>query len=146
MAIWFNTDGYPDLLIKNKREIKNWISSIIEKKKCKPGEINLVFVSDPELLRINKNFLNHDFFTDVISFDYSKGNSISGDIFISVDRVMDNSMGLKTPFSNELLRVMIHGILHFLGYNDKGPEEKALMRKLEDEYLENVKGLIIIKG
>lgn len=143
MAIWLNTDGYPDLILKKKRELKNWISSVIEKEGFTAGEINIVFVSDDKLLEINKDFLNHDYFTDVISFDYSEGVSVSGDIFISVERVLENSKQFNSSFSKELLRVMIHGILHFLKYNDKSHEEKAKMRKLEDEYLKNVKGLII---
>jgi rRNA maturation RNase YbeY len=115
------------------------IQSAIEKacadEKKSPGNINFIFCSDIYLLDMNKEYLKHDYFTDIITFDYSEGNMISGDIFISRDRVEDNAETYRVSFDNELNRVMIHGILHLLGYKDETPEEKKHMRETEDKYI-----------
>jgi len=125
-------------VLKNKSLIKHWIKEVIEKKKRKTGEINFVFCSDEHLLQINKQYLNHNTYTDIITFDYSKEattNKISGDIFISVERVNENAKKYgKTP-ENELHRVLIHGVLHLLGYKDKTKQAKAEMTKQEDACL-----------
>lgn len=132
--------------LKNKTNLKNWIVSTIEKKKKKTGDISFVFCSDAFLLEMNKEYLNHDTYTDIITFDYSgegsetsksplpplqRGN-ISGDIFISIDRVKENADKFSKSFEDELHRVIIHGVLHLLGYKDKSKIAKAEMRKQED--------------
>ena len=95
-------------------------------------ELNYIFCNDKYLLDINTRYLNHDFYTDVITFDYCLGNNISGDIFISIERVKENSILYNVAFEEELLRVIVHGLLHLLGFMDKSKEEKKLMRDLED--------------
>lgn len=99
------------------------------------GEVNYIFCSDEYLLNINKQYLNHDYYTDVISFDYSEDDIISGDIFISVDTVKDNAKEYAVEFEKELARVMVHGVLHFIGYKDKTDEDAKLMRQKENQYL-----------
>ena len=137
MSILFNSEGVK-FTLKNKVVIKKWIASTIEKKKRKTGEISFVFCSDDYLLNINKEYLNHDTFTDIITFDYSKENNllpVSGDIFISVDRVKENALKFSKSFEEELHRVIIHGVLHLLGYADKTRLAKAEMTKVEDACL-----------
>lgn len=121
--------------LDNSENISNWISSTIEKEGYDEGEINYVFCSDDYLLKKNIKFLKHNTLTDIISFDYTMGNLISGDIFISIDRVQENAKTFNTSFYNELNRVMIHGILHYCGYKDKSDQDKELMRSKEDYYL-----------
>ncbi len=124
--------------LKHKTILKDWIKSIIAKKKRKTGEITFVFCSDDYLLKINKQYLNHDTFTDIITFDYSKGDrkkSISGDIFISVERIKENAIKYSKSAENELHRVIIHGILHLLGYTDKTKIAKEEMTMQENMYL-----------
>ena len=121
--------------LKNKTVIKQWISSITNKKKRRVGDLNFVFCSDEFLLGMNKQYLNHDTYTDIITFDYSKEDKnlpISGDIYISVDRVRENAAKFNVAFENELHRVIIHGTLHLLGYADKTKTAKEEMRKQED--------------
>ena len=121
--------------LKDKTVIKQWISSIINKKKRRAGDLNFVFCSDEFLLGMNKQYLNHDTYTDIITFDYSKEDKnlpISGDIYISVDRVRENAAKFNVAFENELHRVIIHGTLHLLGYADKTKTAKEEMRKQED--------------
>lgn len=100
-----------------------------------PGHLSFVFCSDDYLLKINQDFLQHDYYTDIITFDYSEGNKISGDLMISVDRVRDNARQHTISFEDELSRVMIHGVLHLLGFGDKTFEESSKMRKLESDAL-----------
>jgi rRNA maturation RNase YbeY len=124
--------------LKNKTILKKWISSTIEKKKRKAGELNFIFCSDEHLLGINKQYLNHDTYTDIITFDYSKEDQkqpVSGDIFISIERVEENAKKFSKSFENELHRVIIHGTLHLLGYKDKTKAAKEEMRKEEDKCL-----------
>ncbi len=113
---------------------KRWINSVISSENKVKGDICFIFCSDNYLLKKNHQFLNHDTFTDIITFDYTEDNRgmISGDIFISIDRVKENSDNLNIPFENELHRVMIHGILHLMGYKDKTKAQKSLMRMKED--------------
>ncbi len=128
--------------LKNKTILKKWINIVIEKKKRKSGAVNFIFCSDDFLLDINKKYLNHDTLTDIITFDYSKENAqkaISGDIFISVDRIKENAQKFSKTLENELHRVMIHGVLHLLGYTDKTKSSKAEMTKQEDLCLEVLK-------
>lgn len=137
MKITFDTEDVK-FTLKNKTLLKQWITSTIEKKKRKPGEIAFIFCSDEHLLNINNEYLNHDTFTDIITFDYSKENHllpVSGDIFISIDRVKENASKFSKTFEDELHRVIIHGVLHLLGYTDKTKTTKAEMTKQEDACL-----------
>lgn len=118
--------------LQNKQHIKNWIKSVAEKEKKQVGNINYIFCNDEELLDVNIKHLNHDTYTDIITFDYSEAQKIHGDIFISVERVLENSLKFKTTFDNELSRVMIHGILHLCGYKDKSKKDAELMREKEN--------------
>jgi probable rRNA maturation factor len=111
-----------------------WLSDVCKKHNRNLGEINLIFCSDEYLLQINKEHLDHDYYTDIITFDYYEEN-ISGDLFISVDRVKENAKDLKIEFTQELHRVVVHGTLHLLAFGDKTKDEEVLMRKLEDEAL-----------
>jgi rRNA maturation RNase YbeY len=124
--------------LRNKTLLKRWITSTIKKKKHKIGEIYFVFCSDAYLLNMNKQYLNHDTYTDIITFDYSKESTtqaISGDIFISIDRVKENAIQFSKSFEDELHRVVIHGVLHLLGYTDKTKKGKIEMTKQEDACL-----------
>lgn len=121
--------------LENEEAISNWISTSILSEDKKEGEISYIFCDDEYLHKINLEYLNHDTLTDVISFDYTMGNEIGGDIFISVERVADNAKDFKVSFEEELMRVMIHGVLHYCGYKDKGECNEELMRSKEDEKL-----------
>lgn len=121
--------------LENEDAIKAWISKTIRAENRVEGEINYVFCDDDYLHKLNVEFLDHDTLTDIISFDYSVGNTINGDVFISVERVRDNARDFETRFQDELNRVIIHGILHYCGYKDKSTEEGKLMRGKEDDYL-----------
>lgn len=130
--------------LKGKSGLKKWIEDVIIKEKQEVGTICYVFCTDEYLRTINKKYLNHDYYTDIITFDYTEssikksGNkSISGDVFISVDRVRDNIKLLGTKFDIELRRVMIHGILHLIGYTDKTKAGQKEMRKKEDTYIKH---------
>lgn len=114
----------------------NWISSVINKNNKILGDITYIFCSDDYLLNINKQYLNHDYFTDIITFNYCERDVVSGDIFISIDTVRSNSETYEVSFLNELYRVIIHGILHLLGYNDKTDEEQDEMTRQENLSLE----------
>lgn len=116
-------------------DIDKWFNTVCESESRVAQEINIIFCSDEELLRINQESLNHDYFTDIITFDYCIDNQVFGDLFISVDRVKDNAETLKVSFVDELHRVMVHGLLHLCGYADDTPELKAQMRQKEDFYL-----------
>jgi len=120
-------------------EFSNWIENCIQVKGFSFDEINYIFVDDIYLHKMNMEYLQHDTYTDIITFDYSVGKKISGDIYISVDRIKENSEKFATDFYNELARVMIHGVLHLMKYNDHTDEEKRQMRKLEDSCLSHLK-------
>jgi probable rRNA maturation factor len=131
-----------DFKLKDKLLLKRWIKAVIVKKKRKEGEIGFVFCSDEFLHGINKKYLDHDTYTDIITFDYSKENSkmpVSGEIYISVERVGENAKKFAKPFEEELHRVIIHGILHLLGYMDKTKSAKTEMTKQEDDCLRALK-------
>ena len=124
-----------EFTLENEEAISGWISNVIKSEGKKEGEINYIFCDDEYLLQINKEHLNHDYYTDIISFDYTVGNEINGDMFISVDRVKENAVDFNVAFDEELKRVIIHGILHYCGYKDKLEEEELLMRNKEDAKL-----------
>jgi len=123
------------LVLKEKNKIRQWIVDAIKNESKKTGDITCIFCSDEYLLSMNQQYLHHDDYTDVITFDYTEGDRISGDIFMSVERILDNSIQLKTTPEEELHRVMIHGVMHLCGYKDKLPKERANMTKKEDQYL-----------
>jgi rRNA maturation RNase YbeY len=125
--------------LHNSKALGKWISKAIKSEGCKEGDINYVFCDDEYLHKLNVEFLQHDTLTDIISFDYSVGKELHGDIFISIDRVKDNAEDLHIDFEAELHRVMIHGILHYCGYKDKSKEDASEMRKKEDFYLSMLK-------
>ena len=110
-----------------------WATSVIVSEGYEAGEINYIFCDDAYLQELNHNYLNHNDLTDIISFDYSEGNTINGDIFISIERVKENAGMYNVSFEKELLRVMAHGILHYCGYQDKTATEKTVMRRKEEE-------------
>ena len=128
-----------DFELSNPLDISNWITYVIKDEGFKLGDINYIFCDDDYLHKLNVEFLNHDTLTDIISFDNTIGKLVSGDIFISVNRVRDNAVIYQNSFSEELHRVIIHGVLHYLGYKDKNDVEKTIMRKKEDFYLNTLK-------
>ncbi len=119
--------------LNKKADYSNWLSRVILSENKKEGDINYIFCDDDFLIEINQQYLNHDTLTDIISFDYSVGNELHGDIFISVQRVQENAAEFKVAFEEELLRVMVHGLLHYCGYKDKSAEDEKEMRLKEDE-------------
>jgi len=122
--------------LKKPRKVKSWINRVVEKEGATIREINYIFCSDPYLLSLNQGFLKHNTFTDIITFDNSEDpSSLEGEIYLSIERVKENAKKYNVPLEDELDRVMIHGILHLLGYKDKKPAEKALMRKKEEACL-----------
>ena len=121
--------------LQDEASVSTWISNLINEEDCREGEINYVFCSDDYLHKINIDFLNHNTLTDIISFDYSVGKELHGDIFISIDRVIDNAKDFDVQFKDELARVMAHGVLHYCGYKDKSEEDVMIMRSKEDYYL-----------
>lgn len=122
-----------NFLLDNEIAYTEWIESVIESENKELNEINYIFCDDEYLLEINKQYLDHDYYTDVISFDYTEEGLIAGDIFISIDRVKENASNLGISFEEELKRVVIHGVLHYCGYKDKNPIEEEIMRSKEDE-------------
>ena len=124
-----------DFKVPNEEQYSEWIMRVILSESKLLQEVNYIFCDDYYLHKINMEYLNHDTYTDIISFDNSKHKHIAGDIFISVDRVKENAQELKELFEEELRRVVVHGILHFCGYKDKTKEEEALMREKENEKL-----------
>ncbi|OFX34768.1 MAG: rRNA maturation RNase YbeY [Bacteroidetes bacterium GWF2_42_66] len=134
MSINFYKEDFSGRIIDQKKR-KNWINFAIEKEKFKCGDLSFIFCFDEYLLKINKEYLNHDYYTDIITFNYVEGNIISGDIFISIDRVRDNAQQYGVSFENELSRVIIHGVLHLIGFDDKDESSQSIMRMKEDEYL-----------
>lgn len=121
--------------LKNRTILKKWIETIVNNHNKELGDISYIFCSDEQLLEINKEYLNHDYYTDIITFDYSEAELVSGDMFISIDRIKDNAKALKVTYQEELHRVIIHGVLHLLGFKDKTESESQKMRQLEDESL-----------
>lgn len=115
--------------------LKNWLGKIILSEGKKLGDINYIFCDDEYLLKVNQDYLQHDYYTDIITFDYVKGKTISGDIFVSIERIEDNVTTLSKDFDSEFHRVLAHGILHLCGYKDKSSEEEQIMREKEDFYI-----------
>jgi probable rRNA maturation factor len=121
--------------LDNRQELKLFIKALFKKEKKKLASINYIFCSDNRVLKINRAYLKHDYLTDIITFDLSERAETSAEVYISIDRVKENSHNNKVSFKNELHRVIFHGALHLCGYKDKKKEDTALMRKKEDQYL-----------
>ena len=134
MTILWNTDGaaMPQL---DQTKVEAWIKEVARRHDRILGDIAYMFCNDEKIIEVNRQFLQHDYYTDIITFDYSRGKLISGDMFISLDTVATNAEMVKDAYDRELLRVVIHGILHLCGINDKGPGEREIMEQHEDEAL-----------
>src|SRR6187431_1831975 len=122
-----------EFTLENEEAIATWLSAVIVSENKTEGEINYIFCDDEYLHKINVEYLDHDTLTDIISFDYTVGNELNGDIFVSVERVEDNAKDFNVSFEEELKRVLAHGILHYCGYKDKTDNDAELMRSKEDE-------------
>lgn len=131
MSVCFFTQDV-SFKLKDKRKIKKWISQIAELHGKVIGNINIIFTSDENIKQINQKYLNHNYFTDIITFNDNSSNILNGDLFISIDTVKNNAVFYSKEMNNELLRVIIHGILHLIGINDKSKEEFQKMKNLED--------------
>ena len=134
--IYFHSEC--DFEVDSILTLEPWVKGAIKEEKKELGVINYVFCNDESLLEKNQTYLNHNTYTDIITFDYSEKNCINGDLYISVDRVKENALKFAVPFAVELKRVMIHGILHLIGYKDKSEKEQKLMREKEDFYLKKI--------
>ncbi|TGX84211.1 rRNA maturation RNase YbeY [Palleniella muris] len=118
-----------------KREVTKWIRNVAAKYGRTVGEVGYLFCDDEKILEVNREYLQHDYYTDIITFDYDEGNQVNGDLVISLDTVRSNAELFNKPYEEELYRVIIHGILHLCGINDKGPGEREIMEKAENEAL-----------
>lgn len=127
--------AFPDI---DKQNISLWIEAVATNYDRRVGNVSYLFADDEEILRINREFLHHDYYTDIITFDYDEGNIINGDIIISLDTVQTNAQALGQPYLRELHRVIIHGILHLCGINDKGPGEREIMEAAENQALQMI--------
>ena len=133
MVSYFNEDiSFP---FKEKRLTSRWLKFVAESESKRLGDIAVIFCSDNYILDVNIKYLQHDYFTDIITFDYCEENRLSGDLFISIDSVRENAAFYKTEFAQELNRVIVHGLLHLIGYDDHTPEDVAVMRAKENYYL-----------
>ncbi len=141
MSVFFSNADI-DFSFDKKETIKKWIAEIISRHGKKLGKISYLFCSDEMIYDYNVRFLNHDTYTDIITFDYVEGNLVSGDIMISVDRVGENANSFSASFESELHRVIIHGVLHLLGFKDKSPDDAAMMRQKENESLQILDSLL----
>jgi len=130
---------YRSIQLKERTKLKRFIELIMRKEKQPLQSLNYIFCTDDRLLEINRQFLRHDFYTDIITFDLSVGSLTQGEVYISLDRVRDNAKRMKQTLNSELLRVIFHGALHLCGYKDKTPRDERLMRQKEDEYLKRYK-------
>ncbi|MBP6231202.1 MAG: rRNA maturation RNase YbeY [Paludibacteraceae bacterium] len=134
MAVHFIFDDIKTLAIK-KRLIANWVKTVALGYGKKMGEISYIFCSEEKILSVNNEYLQHDYYTDIITFDYTEKATIAGDIFISIDTVKSNAVGYKISFEDEIARILIHGILHLCGLKDKTKKEEKAMREAEDKAL-----------
>ena len=133
MVRYFNEDV--NFVLKQKLLNNRWLKTVAGSEIKRLGNINIIFCSDNYILDVNLKYLQHDYFTDIITFDYCEKDILNGDLFISIDSVKDNAEHYGTEFENELFRVMVHGLLHLIGYDDHTPEDIAVMRSKEDYYL-----------
>ena len=133
MISYYNEDT--DFLFKGKNLNNRWLRMVAGSEIRRIGDISIIFCSDNYILDVNMRYLQHDYFTDIITFDYCEGDKLSGDLFISVDSVRENALYYGTEFADELNRVMVHGLLHLIGYDDHTEEEQKVMREKENYYL-----------
>jgi len=124
-----------DYRLTQKTELRDWLNLVVTDHSKKIKQVNYIFCTDQYLRQINKRFLRHNDYTDIITFDYAEDEYIQSDVFISLERVRDNALTYNVSVTNELQRVLVHGLLHLVGYKDKSPEEKALMTQKEEYYL-----------
>jgi len=134
MAIYFSNERV-EFDLQEPERVKKWISHVVRIRGKRVGEVNYIFCNDAYLIEVNRTYLDHDTYTDIITFDYVAGNIVSGDIFISIERVRENARLFDASFEHELHRVLIHGIHHLLGQGDKNETEAKQMRNLEEESL-----------
>lgn len=137
MAIFFHTVDVHHHL-KHKNALKRWINDCVSGENKQTGDINIIFCSDEHLLEMNRTHLAHDFYTDIITFDFTTGDIISGDLYISLDRLQDNALTHKTALRIESYRVIIHGVMHLCGYKDKTKKDAQMMRIQEDKCLAKI--------
>ena len=135
--IRFFSDGI-SFKLEDKRKISKWLKQVVIKERKKTGMLHYIFVSDETILDMNNKYLHHNEYTDIITFDKNEADLISGEMYISIDSVRENAKEYHVNFRNELLRVMVHGVLHLCGYNDKTCIEQKEMRELEEEYLKHI--------
>lgn len=135
MSFSFNFEDV-EFQLPEEEKLIQWITFAIENEECFTGNVTYIFCSDDYLLDVNKKYLDHHYYTDIITFDYVKDDVISGDMFISIDRIKDNANTFGVSFENELLRVMIHGVMHLVGYDDLTDEQEAEIHKMEDFYID----------
>ena len=121
--------------MKQKLLTRRWLRLVADRERRRLGEINVIFCSDPYILEVNRKYLRHEYYTDIITFDYCEGDVLSGDLFICIDSVRENAGEYGVPFADELDRVIVHGLLHLIGYDDHTEAQTAVMRRKEDEYL-----------
>ena len=134
MAIYFHDEGI-EYHVYGKKEIRKWINRVIENEGKETGDINIIFTTDSYLLEINYQYLNRNYYTDIITFDYSDGKNVSGDLFVSIERIRENARSLNVKMKSELTRIIVHGVLHLIGYNDSNQAEKEIMTEKEDKYI-----------
>jgi len=134
-GITFCVEDNLDFSLQKETKVKSWIKKAIKQEGKTAGNISCFFCTDDYLIKVNRQFLNHDFYTDIITFDYSENKKIEGEIFISIERVKENAKTFKQAFQKELMRTIIHGVLHLCGYKDKTPTDKKRMRIKEEEAL-----------
>lgn len=134
MAIFYYSEDI-ELPAINQDAVSGWVRKVAETHGKKTGDISYIFCSDEKILEVNRQYLQHDYYTDIITFDYTSGNKISGDLFISLDTVKTNAEKFNTEYNDELHRTIIHGILHLCGINDKGPGEREIMEENENKAL-----------
>jgi rRNA maturation RNase YbeY len=133
ITIYEESASWPSEL--SREDVLFWLKEVVQKEVFELGEISLVMCSDEHILQVNNAYLNHDYYTDIITFDYCSDNLVSGDLFVSLDTVASNAERFSVDFLEELRRVLVHGVLHLLGYKDKSNEDSIIMRQKEDYYL-----------
>lgn len=142
--IRFFGEGITIKFLKHRKLFRQYLYNVLKVRNLVMGEVNYIFCNDDYLLKINQDYLHHDYYTDTITFSYSSGNTITGDIYISVDRILENSKTLNLTFQEELFRVMLHGFLHLMGYEDKANTlDQASMNQIQENLLEGFLGLIV---
>lgn len=144
--IYFHREDVELPITLNESKIRNWLSCLAQSEGHQITSLNYIFCSDDYLLEVNKQYLNHDYYTDIITFDYTEENQISGDIYISLDRITENSSQFQVTFEEELMRVIAHGCLHLMGYQDKTDEQQFLMTKKEEASLSLLQNIDVPRG